>query len=507
MNAQSVFLSLTIALLCPFASAQWVQQGNKLVGIGAGGNADQGFSVAISADGNTAIVGGPNDSSGVGAAWVFTRTGGVWSQQGNKLVGTGALGNASQGFSGSLSADGNTAIVGGYGDSGDAGAAWVFTRSGDLWSQQGNKLVGTDAVGLHIHQGISVSLSADGNTAIVGGYGDSGYVGATWVFTRSACEWSQQGNKLVGTGALGSAAQGSFVSLSSDGNTAIVGGSGDNLGVGAAWVFTRSGGVWSQQGNKLIGTGSAGRNIGQGSSVALSADGNTAIVGGGGDSNGVGAAWAFTRSGSAWSQQGKKLVGTGVLGGTAFQGSSASLSGDGNTAIVGGTDDNSSEGAAWVFTRSSGVWNQQGNKLVGTGAVGHIIYQGGSVALSTDGNTAIVGGAADSGSAGAVWVFVRNSVGVGEKAAVIPLLFGLGQNYPNPFNPITNITFQVPITSHVTLSVYDMLGREVAVLVNERQEAGVHEVKFDGSGLASGIYFYRIQAGNFVETKKLLLLR
>lgn len=84
MNAQSVFLSLTIALLCPFASAQWVQQGNKLVGIGAGGNADQGFSVAISADGNTAIVGGPNDSSGVGAAWVFTRTGGVWSQQGNK---------------------------------------------------------------------------------------------------------------------------------------------------------------------------------------------------------------------------------------------------------------------------------------------------------------------------------------------------------------------------------------------------------------------------------------
>ena len=66
---------------------------------------------------------------------------------------------------------------------------------------------------------------------------------------------------------------------------------------------------------------------------------------------------------------------------------------------------------------------------------------------------------------------------------------------------------QVPITSHVTLSVYDMLGREVAVLVNERREAGVHEVKFDGSGLSSGVYFYRLTAGTFVETRRLLLLR
>ena len=88
-----------------------------------------------------------------------------------------------------------------------------------------------------------------------------------------------------------------------------------------------------------------------------------------------------------------------------------------------------------------------------------------------------------------------------------PSIFSLSQNYPNPFNPITNITFQVPITSHVTLSVYDMLGREVAVLVNERREAGVHEVKFDGSGLSSGVYFYRLTAGTFVETRRLLLLR
>src|SRR5260370_28550835 len=105
-------------------------------------------------------------------AWVFTRTGGQWAQQGPKLVGTGAVGLAAQGLSVSLSADGNTAIVGGAFDSSGFGAAWVFTRSGRVWTQQGLKLTGTGAIGNAV-QGHSVSLSADGNTAIVGGSFDS----------------------------------------------------------------------------------------------------------------------------------------------------------------------------------------------------------------------------------------------------------------------------------------------------------------------------------------------
>jgi hypothetical protein len=92
-------------------------------------------------------------------------------------------------------------------------------------------------------------------------------------------------------------------------------------------------------------------------------------------------------------------------------------------------------------------------------------------------------------------------------AATLPTAFTLQQNYPNPFNPSTTIKFELPKISVVRLSVFDMLGREVSVLVNERKEAGYHEVKFDGSGLSSGVYFYRIQAGSYVETRKLLLLR
>ena len=89
----------------------------------------------------------------------------------------------------------------------------------------------------------------------------------------------------------------------------------------------------------------------------------------------------------------------------------------------------------------------------------------------------------------------------------LPSEFALSQNYPNPFNPSTTINYQLSRQSHVTLKVFDVLGREVATLVNEVEEAGYKSVTFDASKLSSGIYFYRLQAGHYVETKKLLLLR
>jgi hypothetical protein len=175
-----------------------------------------------------------------------------------------------QGCSVALSADGNIAIVGGYNDNNlgpaGAGAAWVFTRSGGVWTQQGPNLVGTGAVGA-AHQGSSVALSADGNTAIVGGEWDNDLLGATWVFIRSSRVWTQQGPKLIGTGAVGAASQGSSVAVSANGNTLIVSGIGDDNWVGAAWVFIRSGGKWLQQGPKLVGSSAVGEST-QGISVA-----------------------------------------------------------------------------------------------------------------------------------------------------------------------------------------------------------------------------------------------
>ena len=388
------------------AYGQLFQDGPKLVGTGATGSANLGTSVALSADGNTALVGGLSDNTGVGAAWVFTRSSSGWVQQGAKLVPSGAVGAANFGQSVALSSDGNTALIGGPDDNATTvqGAAWVFTRSAGVWSQQGAKLVPTGAVG-YPRVGYSVALSADGNTALMGAETDDYTIGAAFVFTRSGSTWSQQGSKLVGSGAVGDAEQGNAVALSSDGNTALIGGFADNSLVGAAWVFTRSGTTWTQQGAKLVGTGAVGTAL-QGFSVALSGDGATALVGGFGDNTYVGAVWVFTLSGGIWSQQGSKLVGTGYVG-EATMGSSVASSANGNIALVGGSDDNP-HGAVWVFTRSGVTWTQQGTKLVGSGSSGNSTSQGASVALSPTTNaayTAITGGPGDASGAGAAWVF------------------------------------------------------------------------------------------------------
>ncbi len=94
-----------------------------------------------------------------------------------------------------------------------------------------------------------------------------------------------------------------------------------------------------------------------------------------------------------------------------------------------------------------------------------------------------------------------------EVDAGVPKQFALEQNYPNPFNPTTMIRYELPLASAVSLKVYDVLGREVATLVNERQEAGAYSIPFNATALSSGIYFYRLQAGNFVATKKMMLVK
>jgi hypothetical protein len=91
--------------------------------------------------------------------------------------------------------------------------------------------------------------------------------------------------------------------------------------------------------------------------------------------------------------------------------------------------------------------------------------------------------------------------------SAVPTAFALGQNYPNPFNPSTTIRYGLPHKSAVQLTVFNTLGQQVAVLQNGEEEAGYHELKFDGTGLSSGVYFYRIQAGEFVETRRLVLLK
>ncbi|MBU1113936.1 MAG: T9SS type A sorting domain-containing protein, partial [Bacteroidetes bacterium] len=89
----------------------------------------------------------------------------------------------------------------------------------------------------------------------------------------------------------------------------------------------------------------------------------------------------------------------------------------------------------------------------------------------------------------------------------LPTEYKLSQNYPNPFNPSTTISFALPKTGFVTLKVYNAIGEEVAELVNREMNAGIQSINFDATNFSSGIYFYRISAGNFIETKKMVLMK
>ncbi len=389
-----------------YLSPKATQQGAKLVGSGFTGAANEGYAVAISADGNTAIIGGPQDSSGTGAFWIFSRSNGAWTQVGSKLVVTGAVAAAQQGWSVALSGDGNTAIIGGNQDSAGKGAAWVFTQSNGVWTQQASKLLPSDETGNGLF-GSAVALSFNGNTAIIGGNADNANAGAAWVFTRNGSSWAQQGNKLVANDETGNGSFGVSVAVSSDGNTAVIGGNNDNSANGAAWIFVQTAGVWGQVGLKLTGSdATAGAKLGY--SVALSADGNTALAGGYADTSNTGAAWVFTQSGGVWTQVGSKLVGTGAVG-AAEQGISVTLSGDGSTAALGGNQDSSVNGAVWLFTQSGGVWTQKGSKLFGSDNTG-AAEQGTAVALSADGTTLIEGGPLDASGTGAAWVFTSDKL-------------------------------------------------------------------------------------------------
>ena len=146
--------------------------------------------MALSAEGDTALIGGYHDDSGDGAAWVFARSGSgadaSWAQQGTKLTGAGEVGRGYFGDAVALTPDGGTALIGGVRDDEQHGAAWLFVRSGagaaPTWAQQGEKLTGGNEESGNGEFGWSVALSADGETALAGGIRDSNWAGAVWVF-------------------------------------------------------------------------------------------------------------------------------------------------------------------------------------------------------------------------------------------------------------------------------------------------------------------------------------
>jgi len=317
---------------------------------------------ALSADGNTIIAGIQDQAGGQGKCWVFKNSNNTWTESAN-ILGTGATGNAGQGNAVAISGDGRTMAVGGQTDDSNTGAVWVFYDN----VQVGQKLVAASATNKALPgQGYAVALTHSGRILAVGSLGDSGGVGAVFVYASSASSSWKLLQKIVGSGMLpvnpttGVTAFGGSISLSRHGDYMVVGAANDDNGNGSVFTFKKEHDTdaWHQQGHKEFPKYGVfdNENIAYGNAVALSLDGEILAASANNDENvggtdSIGATWILMHHDHKWKLE-NKLVGTGYVrksGAGVSQGNFIALSGDGKTLAVVGSMDDSNIGAIWVF--------------------------------------------------------------------------------------------------------------------------------------------------------------
>src|SRR5215813_3155703 len=338
------YASLAQALLVDDAPAPYLStidplliQRQKLTAVD--GAASNYFGAAVAFSGNTLVIGAPNNNGmedDQGSVYVFTRNGAAWTPQ-QKL--TARDGAANSGFGFSVAISGDTVVIGAplndIGASRDQGSAYVFTRNGAVWTQQ-QKLTANDGAA---NDSLGGSVAISGDTVVVGENIDK--VGATeghgsaYVFTRNGTVWTQQQKLIADDGAEGDQF-GRSVAISGD--TLAVGAPfgdiGGNFSQGSAYVFTRSGAVWTLQQKLTADDGEAGDFFG----LAVALNGDTLVVGAVNDhiggnvgALGQGSAYVFSRSGTVWTQR-QKLIADDGAADDRF-GSAVAFSGD--TVVIG----------------------------------------------------------------------------------------------------------------------------------------------------------------------------
>ena len=374
------------------------------------GDAEPGdvFGHSVGVDGTTLVSGAYFDddvASGCGAAYVHVLSGGVWTQQAKLLPSDGTSFDR---FGWHVDVNGDTAVVAcifGDGLAAVSGTAYVYVRSGTVWSEQA-KLVSSDGAS---SDWFGRALAISGDTIVVGAPqdDDSGSnSGAAYVYVRTGTVWTEQ-PKLVASDAAAGDNFGEAVAI--DGDTLVVGSPyDDDLGSssGSAYVFTRSGGVWSQQAKLLPSDGDTLDAFGW----RVAVDGASAVVGayksGLGSSTGAGAAYVFTRSGAVWSQQAKLSALDGASGDNF--GWPVAIRGD--LVAVGAPLDapaGAGSGSAYLYARVGAAWSEVEKLVASDAAAG----DGFALSLDVDAGTIAVGAYQDDTPAGSgtgsAYVFER----------------------------------------------------------------------------------------------------
>lgn len=443
MRTQAIRLALAVVLNCPFAPGQWVQQNS--------GTTRNLYAVHFS-DVNTGTVVGDS-----GTILRTTNGGAIWKSQPSGTF---------KSLAGVSFTDANTGTV--VGDSGtilrtsNGGATWIPQSSGSSLSLCG------------------VCFTDASNGTVVGGR-DQGLILHT---TNGGVTWTKQFE--TDSNSINSV---SFT----DGNTGTAVGGGWNDAVGWWYTILRTtdgGATWRTQIRTQPGFGSDILEC------VVFADSNTGTA--------VGGVWGSgdmpyssylilrtTDGGATWTTETKKTK--------AGNGFNCVFFTDANTGTVVGALGRCSNdlsrldnilrttdgGATWT-PQPSGTTNVLRGVYFVDASTGTVVGDYGTILHTTNGGVASV----ERG--------LRHQ---------FPQQYVLSQNYPNPFNPTTTIRYGLPQQASVTITLFNTLGQLVATLVNESQTAGYHEAKFDGTGFASGVYLYRIQAGEFVQMRKLLLLK
>jgi hypothetical protein len=510
----SMILSCVLLLSAAPVFGQYAQT-EKLLASDVKSDAE--FGNAIATDGGRAIIGAHFDynATGItaGSAYIFELgTTGNWTEVA-KIRGDETQ---PESFGSSVDISGNRAIVGAPLENSAgafAGAVYIFERDATGSWVRVAKILASDA---EAGDRFGWSVAINGDEAIVGAINeDTGHsnAGKAYIFKRdSAGNWTETAQ--IQPGDI-TAVQEFANAVAVDGNTAVIGaskaGHAGGSFAGAAYIFERdAAGNWNEVGTLVA--SDAEPNDYFGTSVFI--DGGRIIIGApyedaGGDE--AGAAYIFERDAAGNWNQVSKLVASDAEPIDWF-GYSVAISG--NRAVVGAHLEDtgrSDAGAAYIFERDgAGNWSEAAKIQASDKEFGENF--GKSVGIS--GSFILVGAPKDRDGFlienGAVYVFAGAPVGIA--GSTLPRGFELAQNYPNPFNPSTTIGFALPQSAAVSLQVFDINGQLVKTLLNGSRAAGTHRVVWDGTdqsgaGVASGVYLYRLSAGGFTQTRKMMLMK
>jgi|GEM_PF-1956870 len=460
------------------------------------------FGTSVAIQDSVAVIGAEGKERDAGAAFVYELSDNGWTQVAELEASDGSAGDL---FGNAVSISGDVIVVGAPGDDNergiDAGAVYIFLRGSMGWSEQ-VRLVSSDGA---FNDQFGRSVTIDGTTIAIGApFGDTVAgqdAGKVYIFEANGPQWTEQ---VIISLADGSAEDQLGTSVSLENTTLVIGAPENAAKTGRVYVFEEAGVAWQREAVLTSSDGANGDQFG----IDVDLDDNYILAGAPLHNSEQGAAYVFRRTSGQWgdTEEGKIESAVGEAGDRL--GASVSLSG--NFALLGAPLSANALGASYLFERDGLIWLQQTRFIApdqeGTDQVGQ------DVAL--DGELALIGASYDSNGngveAGSVYflsisgpIFVVDT----DEHHQVPTLLELGQNYPNPAGSTTTILYTLPSAGPVQLSVYDLLGRRVGILVDEAKTPGTYEVQLDTSSLSSGTYLYTLTTSGSRLVKTMVVVR